>query len=84
MVSFIIPMSYLNCYLDTECAEAPPELPHSTKLINSTHVTYICESGFAFSDSSTVKTYACECVRMAGLDTCIGKIILSLMKNDYS
>ena len=59
---------------DEECANPSPDLPHATKLVNSTHVTYICESGYYFrSDSKETRTYSCDCVHMAALEGCSGK-----------
>ena len=66
--------SIVFTYKDTGCSEDPPELSHATKLVNATHVTYICESGYHFSDSTTVKTYNCECVSLAGIEPCTGKL----------
>ena len=55
---------------DVNCSQSTPDLPHSTKTENETHVTYVCEANYSMSDGKMERTFPCECAAAAKLHEC--------------
>ena len=63
----------LCTFTDAEaCPSSPPAMKHGTAVVNTTHVTYTCDDGFAFPDSSVEKSYICGCEMLFNISTCMG------------
>ena len=52
---------YLSCLVSVSRCIGAPDVPYMQKIVNSTHVTYLCHLGHIMPDLSTEISFPCTC-----------------------